>query len=119
MIRRFFPALLLILIVPLMAWAQTITVQLSWTAPTTNVDGTPITDLAGYTIYAGPTWDTMVTVVQVNDPAATSHAFDVPVGTQVYTLVACDTGGNCSVAAQGAVLVVPPSAATNLSVQMQ
>lgn len=26
-----------------------------WTAPTTNVDGTPLTDLAGYKIYCGIT----------------------------------------------------------------
>jgi len=35
------------------AFAGTIT--LNWDAPTTNTDGTPLTDLAGYTIYYGPT----------------------------------------------------------------
>jgi hypothetical protein len=29
------------------------TATLTWAAPTTNVDGTPLTDLAGYKIYYG------------------------------------------------------------------
>lgn len=28
--------------------------KLSWTAPTTNMDGTPLTDLGGYKVYCGP-----------------------------------------------------------------
>lgn len=28
-------------------------VTLSWDAPTTNTDGTPLTDLAGYKVYCG------------------------------------------------------------------
>jgi fibronectin type 3 domain-containing protein len=32
---------------------QAVQVQLSWDAPTTNADGTPLTDLAGYIIYYG------------------------------------------------------------------
>src|ERR1700693_5634975 len=31
------------------------TATLTWTAPTTNVDGTPLTDLAGYKVYFGTT----------------------------------------------------------------
>jgi hypothetical protein len=40
-IRRWFAALLLIMGV------------ISWTPPTTNADGTPLTDLAGYKVYCG------------------------------------------------------------------
>lgn len=35
----------LLLLVPL---------TLTWNAPTTNTDGTPLTDLAGYKVYSGP-----------------------------------------------------------------
>lgn len=37
------------------AFAQrpTMDVRLSWTAPTQNTDGTPLTDLAGYKVYWG------------------------------------------------------------------
>lgn len=42
------------------AWAQVPVVNqstctLSWTAPTTNADATPLTDLAGYRVYVAPT----------------------------------------------------------------
>ncbi len=43
--------MLLLCLLPLFAWAGDAT--LSWTAPTQNTDGTPLTDLAGYTIYGG------------------------------------------------------------------
>ena len=31
-------------------------VTLSWDPPTTNADGTPLTDLAGYKVYYGTIW---------------------------------------------------------------
>jgi hypothetical protein len=36
------------------------TYTLTWTPPTENVDGSPLTDLLGYYIYSGPSPDTMV-----------------------------------------------------------
>ena len=44
---------------------------LAWLPPTQNEDGSPLTDLAGYYIYEGPTADALVPVA-VADPAA-SH----------------------------------------------
>lgn len=35
------------------AWGQSGQATLAWNAPTTNVDGTALTDLAGYTVYYG------------------------------------------------------------------
>jgi len=35
-------------------------VRLSWSAPTQNADGTPLTDLQGYYIYAGDAPDAMI-----------------------------------------------------------
>ena len=40
--------------------ALTQTYTLSWFAPTTNVDGTPLTDLQGYYIYVGDSPDRMI-----------------------------------------------------------
>lgn len=40
---------------------------LSWTAPTTNVDGTLLTDLAGYKIYYGTASGNYPTVINVNN----------------------------------------------------
>ncbi len=48
------------------------TATLSWTAPTTNVDGTPLTNLAGYVIYYGNSASSMTQSVQITDPATTS-----------------------------------------------
>ena len=44
-----------LLLIPLAVLAQTptYTVTLAWTAPTTNADGSPLTDLAGYRVYWG------------------------------------------------------------------
>lgn len=56
--------------------------SLSWTAPTTNVDGTPLTDLTGYNVYQGnsPTVPTKVTVTPL------------PAGTTSYTITGLGAG---------------------------
>lgn len=41
--------LMFLLLIPALSLAQTVT--LAWDAVTTNVDGTPVTDLAGYRVY--------------------------------------------------------------------
>ena len=50
-------------------------VTLSWTAPTENTDGTPLTDLAGYKIYYGP------------DPGNYDFIFDIPDPLAITTIV--------------------------------
>jgi hypothetical protein len=42
-----------LLILPIVAFGQDFEVNLSWEAPTENVDDSPLTDLAGYTVYWG------------------------------------------------------------------
>src|SRR3972149_9643507 len=49
---------LFIILIIFLIWSRTVTVfaesvSLRWDAPTTNTDGTPLTDLAGYNIYQG------------------------------------------------------------------
>jgi hypothetical protein len=47
--------------------------ELTWTAPTQNTDGTPLTDLAGFKIYIGTTQGGPYPVtVDVADPTATT-----------------------------------------------
>jgi hypothetical protein len=41
------------LIIPITVENAFSAITLNWTAPTTNVDGTPLTDLAGYKVYYG------------------------------------------------------------------
>lgn len=47
--------------------------KLSWARPTHNVDGTVLTNLAGYRICYGTTPDTMTKTVEVTDPNVTSY----------------------------------------------
>jgi fibronectin type 3 domain-containing protein len=73
------------------------TVTLAWDAPTTNEDGTPLTDLAGYNVYYGTSSSTYT---QVKD-AGTATTYDVTnltVGTTYYFSVkARDYSGNESI----------------------
>jgi hypothetical protein len=45
----------------------------SWTAPTHNMDGSPVTDLTGYNIYYGKSPTALTSVVAVNNPASGSY----------------------------------------------
>ena len=46
---------------------------LSWTPPTTNSDGSPLTNLAGYKIYWGPSAGNYPNAVSVMNPGLTSY----------------------------------------------
>ena len=69
---------ILFLLLAVQAQAQNGTATLSWTAPTQNTDGSTLTDLAGFKIYAGlvqggPYGDVSITI---NNPTTTT--FVVP-----------------------------------------
>jgi hypothetical protein len=71
-------------------------VTLSWTAPTQNADGTPLTDLAGYRILYGNTpggpYDRTVTV---SNPGVTSYVINqLSPGTYYFVARALDNSGN-------------------------
>jgi hypothetical protein len=73
-VKRFIPLILLVLSIT--CWAGE--AELTWTAPTQNTDGTPLTDLAGFKIYAGtvqggPYGDVSITI---SNPTTTT--FVVP-----------------------------------------
>ena len=46
--------------------------RLSWRAPTLNVDGTPLTNLAGYRVRYGTSSDVLTNLVDVANPSATT-----------------------------------------------
>lgn len=50
---RYLAALLVLVAFPALGQAPTLDVSLTWNPPTTNTDGTPLTDLAGYKVYWG------------------------------------------------------------------
>lgn len=68
---------------------------LSWRAPTDNVDGTPLTDLAGFRVYYGNSVNDLRYVIQVADPGARSRIVEnLTLGTWYFAATAYDqTGG--------------------------
>jgi hypothetical protein len=70
---------------------------LSWTPPTENTNGTPVTDLAGYHIYYGTTegaWTSTITVLEATE---TSYVVSgLAPGTYYFAVVAFNTAGDDS-----------------------
>ena len=75
----------------------TVTVQLaslSWDAPTENVDGTPLDDLAGFNLYWGAASRSYGVPVALSDPNTTSYSIELAAGTYYFAMTALDLDGN-------------------------
>ncbi|MGO9380146.1 MAG: carboxypeptidase regulatory-like domain-containing protein, partial [Dissulfurispiraceae bacterium] len=71
-------------------------VTLNWTAPTTNTDGTLLTDLAGCNIYYGTSSGNYTAEINVGN--VTTYTFtNLAAGTYYFAVAAYDTSGNQSV----------------------
>ena len=67
---------------------------LSWDAPLQRVDGSPLTNLAGFKLYYGSSANNLQNVVQVADPGARSHVIEnLTRGTWYFAASAYDQGG--------------------------
>ncbi|MGH8211473.1 MAG: putative Ig domain-containing protein [Steroidobacteraceae bacterium] len=67
---------------------------LSWTPPTTNTDGTAITNLAGYHIYYGTNSNAMTQVVNVANVGVTDYVLQsLTTGTWYFAVKAYTTSG--------------------------
>ncbi|HTT06514.1 MAG TPA: putative Ig domain-containing protein, partial [Steroidobacteraceae bacterium] len=70
---------------------------LSWTAPTTNTDGTPLTDLAGYYIYDGTSPSAMQLIATVSSASTTTYTVSkLTSGTWYFAVTAYDSAGTQS-----------------------
>ena len=70
------------------------TAALSWTVPTQNTDGTPLTDLAGYWIYYGRSAVGLVRLTQINSPLTTQYlASALASGTHFFAISAYNSAG--------------------------
>ena len=65
---------------------------LAWKAPTTNADGTPLTNLAGYKIHYGTVSGSYTTTLVIGN--VTSYTIALPPGTYYFTVTAFDTLGS-------------------------
>jgi hypothetical protein len=70
------------------------TASLSWTAPTEDANGTPITDLAGYRVYYGTDPNDLSQSVEVTGADTTTYVVDnLPAGTYYFAVAAYTTSG--------------------------
>jgi len=67
--------------------------QLSWEAPTQNVDGSALTNLAGFKIYYGTSPRTYSQVQTINSPTQTSATVTLSPGTWYFAMTALNTLG--------------------------
>ena len=67
---------------------------LSWTPPTTNTDGSPLTNLAGYRVYWGPAAGSYTSSVTLNNPGLTSYVVEnLAPGTYYFVVSARNSSG--------------------------
>jgi len=68
--------------------------SLTWVAPTENVDGSALTDLARYKIYYGENSRNYSGSADVNDAGTTSFSVTVPSGSYYVAMTAIDADNN-------------------------
>ncbi|MFQ5936391.1 MAG: fibronectin type III domain-containing protein [Acidiferrobacterales bacterium] len=62
--------------------------------PTTNSDGSKLTDLAGYKIYYGTSKEYLQRVIDIEDPTVTEHTIDnLPPYTYYFVITAYNIAG--------------------------
>ena len=72
----------------------TYSVTVSWAAPTTNVDGTPLADLSGFKLYYGQSAQALDRVLQVGTPSTTSQSVqNLASGTWYFAVAAVNAAG--------------------------
>jgi hypothetical protein len=77
--------------------ATTGSATLSWEAPIVNTNGTPLTDLAGYTIYYGTDSADLTQSVEITDPSQTTYVVEnLSPGTYYFSVAADATDGTQS-----------------------
>ncbi|HXD97248.1 MAG TPA: choice-of-anchor D domain-containing protein [Candidatus Acidoferrum sp.] len=128
--RRLLTVLVLVAVAGGTAGVEAASVAVSWNAPTTNADGTRLTDLAGYRLYLGtvsptcPSGSFHAVSSSTSAPApgdtASANVTALSAGTTYFARVtAIDANGNesaCSTAASGvakADFTVTPSTTTS------
>jgi putative Ig domain-containing protein len=69
-------------------------VELAWTPPTENVDGSALTDLSGYKIHYGDSPQTYSETIAVTNPGLTRFALEsLPAGTHYVAMTAYNSVG--------------------------
>jgi hypothetical protein len=70
---------------------------LSWEAPVENTNGSPLTDLTGYTIYYGTNSAELTQTIKITDPTKTTYVVDnLSAGTYYFSVAADASDGTQS-----------------------
>jgi hypothetical protein len=81
---------------------------LTWTPPTQNSDGTPLTNLAGYKFFWGPAAGSYPNSVTVNNPGLTSYVVtNLLPGTYFFAATVVNSAGTESVMANAVSKTIP------------
>ena len=72
------------------------TATLSWAAPTTNTDGTPVTPLSGYTIYYGTSPSALSHSIPASATATSYEITGLAPGTWYFAVAAVAKAGTTS-----------------------
>ena len=68
--------------------------SLTWSAPTENADGTPVTNLAGYRVYYGTSPGDLSQSIEVSGAATTTYMVEnLAAGTYYFAIAAYNTSG--------------------------
>ena len=68
----------------------------SWSVPTQNTDGSPLTDLTSFRLYYGQASGNYTSTVEISDPTATSYVLELQPGTYYFSLTAFNAAGEQS-----------------------
>ncbi len=91
------------------AYAQKfVGVTAHWTIPTTNTDGSPLTDLAGFYIYYGTSPSALTHMVQIANPTQDRYLFTTPFTGPTYFVVTSYTTTGTQSAPSNVVEWAPP-----------
>lgn len=90
-----------------MVTVQVVDKILRWQAPTENVDGTALTDLAGYVIYWGTTSRSYTGSHTINSPSVTEWEATMPAGTYYFAMTAFDAENNESGYSNEVLKIIP------------
>jgi len=73
---------------------DSVTIELNWSVPTENRDGTPFSDLSGYVIYYGPLSGGIFTdSVKLDNPGLLTYLIDLPRDDWAFAITALDSEG--------------------------
>ena len=84
-------AILLMAVIPMAAEKAYSATTIAWTAPTTNNDGSPLTDLAGYNLYYGTSSGNYTNTVRVGN--ATTYTLNLAAGSYYFVATAYNSLG--------------------------